>query len=342
MNRSPNRRQAFTLIELLVVIAIIAILIALLVPAVQKVREAAARTQCINNLKNIGLALHGYHDVNKRLPPGCASDTPPFGTGNAAWGSSWKVFILPYIEQGNIYNKWQFTGGSGFSNGNNAPLVANVMIPVYRCPSSPTPDFGGSVFQGVQNVQGMITSYTGIAGSVFAANDVWNQSYCGGINAYNGVLFPMSKVKLTDMTDGSSNTWMVAEQSDHLRNAAGVPQTSGYSQGVGNSAPDYGWPMGTGMTTQSNQAWSQGGDGRCYNCTSVRFSINQRGFTAGDCANGLNPDGGPNFPLNSGHSGGINVLKGDATVTFAQNSMPMTIITAYSTRSGGEPNLDTN
>jgi prepilin-type N-terminal cleavage/methylation domain-containing protein len=113
MNRYPNRRQAFTLIELLVVIAIIAILIALLVPAVQKVREAAARTQCINNLKNIGLALHGFHDSNKRLPPGCASDVPPFApTNSGGWGSSWKVYILPNIEQGALYSKWQWTGSS--------------------------------------------------------------------------------------------------------------------------------------------------------------------------------------------------------------------------------------
>jgi len=339
------RRSGFTLIELLVVIAIIAILIALLVPAVQKVREAAARTQCINNLKNIGLALHAHHDTYKRLPPRCASDFTPFAPGNfGGWGSSWKVYILPYIDQGNIYNKWQFTGSSGFANNNNAQLIANITIPAYRCPSSPTPDFGGTVFQGSGSVQGMITSYTGVAGSVVAgANNVdsFNQSYCGGINAYNGILFPMSKVRMTDITDGTSNTWMVAEQSDRLRDGNNNPVDSQYGQGVGNSAPDYGWPMGTGMNnTETNQQWSQGGDGRCYNCTSVRWSINQHGFSFGNCGQGVNPDGGPNFPLDSAHPGGINVLKGDGTVVFAANSMALATIGAYCTRASGEIIVD--
>src|ERR1022692_907735 len=131
---SSTRHQkmgGFTLIELLVVIAIIAILIALLVPAVQKVREAAARTQCINNLKNIGLALHGYHDSHKQLPPGCANDLPPFGGTTQGWGSSWMVYILPNIEQGALYANWQFSGNSGYQNAVNSAAVSNLTIAVY-------------------------------------------------------------------------------------------------------------------------------------------------------------------------------------------------------------------
>jgi prepilin-type N-terminal cleavage/methylation domain-containing protein len=109
---SSKRRAGFTLIELLVVIAIIAILIALLVPAVQKVRDAAANTQCVNNLKQIGLALHDYHGANKVFPKGCA----PEPDGGVAWGPSWKVMILPYIDQLPMYSGFTWTGD--FRNGN--------------------------------------------------------------------------------------------------------------------------------------------------------------------------------------------------------------------------------
>src|SRR5581483_8120308 len=131
-------RRGFTLIELLVVIAIIAILIALLVPAVQKVREAAARAQCENNLKQIGIAIHAFADNYRRLPPGGANDQPPFGTGapnSNNWGSSWMVYILPYVEQEHLFSQWDFKNNSGYANATDNALANNVEIATYFCPA---------------------------------------------------------------------------------------------------------------------------------------------------------------------------------------------------------------
>src|SRR5205823_8912085 len=120
------------LIELLVVIAIIAVLIGLLLPAVQNVREASNRISCANNLKQLGLALHTFHDTHSRFPKGCS-----MGDDKVQWGFSWLVYILPYIERGALYGKLQHTGQPGYSNRNNLQAVDGFAPSVFRCPSSP-------------------------------------------------------------------------------------------------------------------------------------------------------------------------------------------------------------
>jgi prepilin-type N-terminal cleavage/methylation domain-containing protein/prepilin-type processing-associated H-X9-DG protein len=195
------RRVGFTLIELLVVIAIIAILIGLLLPAVQKVREAAARTQCVNNLKQFGLALHGYHDANNVLPQGQVpwanpgTTTPPY---EGAW--SWQAQILPYMEQDNAYKQAKAhvaaNPASNYYSWNNP--TAGMKFKLYACPSDsrgpvayPGPPNGLSVDQA-------LTGYLGVSGTTSTSKD--------------GILFSGSKVALAQISDGTSNTLMVGER----------------------------------------------------------------------------------------------------------------------------------
>ena len=202
------RRSGFTLIELLVVIAIIAILIGLLVPAVQKVREAAARTQCINNMKQIVLASHGYHDANKVLPPGGLWSTQ---YGYCTIGNL--PFLLPYLEQGNVYrqinpNFLTQSGAYPYWWDGNAWNAAFYNIPVFTCPSDP----GNASLSTFAFLSEWPSNWTlwGAPIGVYAlgrTNYVANCGYIGNdYPVWCGPFYPNSKVPLNKITDGTSNT----------------------------------------------------------------------------------------------------------------------------------------
>ena len=204
-------KKGFTLIELLVVIAIIAVLIALLVPAVQKVRDAAATTQCQHNLKQIGLALHSYHDIYKRFPAGISA---ALGSGSGAithsvcprctdppivgiWGS-WLTMILPYIEQGNLYDELDLTGREyGYCAGPDSPGAT--VVPMYICPSDYVP---------LQTIQ-YSTYYFGV-NSYFAnaGATAWPVANA----TLNGVMYYNSSMRIDFITDGTSHTLLAGER----------------------------------------------------------------------------------------------------------------------------------
>lgn len=206
-------RRGFTLIELLVVIAIVAVLIALLVPAVQQAREAARRTQCRSNLKQLGLALHNYHDTSNTFPPGWVYDAarPAVSAPTNCWG--WGAFILPSLDQSSLYN--QLNLGTGFSGGldgtgansdSGVSGLESTALSVFRCPSdagservlgSDTKSASGMVFGGRSN-------YPGVNGGLLLdLPPILHQGGTFGENSRRG---------LREMTDGSSNCVVVGER----------------------------------------------------------------------------------------------------------------------------------
>jgi prepilin-type N-terminal cleavage/methylation domain-containing protein len=223
-------RPAFTLIELLVVIAIIAILIALLVPAVQRVRESANRTQCQNNLHQSGLALHSYHDDKKQFPPGYIDgNTNPASTPDndvgPGWG--WAAFLLPYLEYHDVYYKIDFSKGVGI--GVNAQ-VSQTPLPVYQCPSDgnqqSVPIYDSSFTNPIAMVahgnyvgcNGWVECF-GNAGGKYqpssdggAAEDGDGGKTSTGLGG-DGLFYRNSKNKIANVTDGMSNTIFVGERS---------------------------------------------------------------------------------------------------------------------------------
>ena len=198
-----GKRRGFTLIELLVVIAIIAILIALLLPAVQQAREAARRTQCKNNLKQFGVAMHNYHDTNKSFPSGWIQQPTATASSVSSWdpGWGWGALILPYLEQGNLHEKlgvttieFDLVDGTDDGTANPTPETETVLA-AFRCPSDPGADLN-------TNRGGHATSsYIGVNGSTTPHN----------FNPGNGMFWCNSRVRMRDIEDGTSQTFMLGE-----------------------------------------------------------------------------------------------------------------------------------
>ncbi|MFY9256553.1 MAG: DUF1559 domain-containing protein [Fuerstiella sp.] len=318
------RKRGFTLIELLVVIAIIAILIALLLPAVQQAREAARRTQCKNNLKQIGLALHNYHDVYNSFPP----QSTNAGNLGAHAPTLW-VRMLPFIDQGALYNQAAaigfgkdanyWLGSAGASSVALRGIFANAFVPGFRCPSSAMPDT-----QTVSGSAQMWHSYVAMSGShgyrrttPFAASsngDGVDDSATSNSSWSSGGVFPGQKnVKIRDIIDGTSNTIVIAEQSAYLgtnRNNRTACPTSGPWMGIKNPRQVNG--------TDGGMAAGPTGDIRCYNLTTLRESPNPPVGSA------IQLNTRCNTPLSSYHTGGVQVLLGDGTVRFISDNVDLT------------------
>ena len=224
------RLAAFTLVELLVVIAIIGVLIGLLLPAVQAAREAARRLQCTNNLKQLGLALHNYHDVHRCFPLNMSGGGRPAGSSCTSGFYSWLTYVLPQIEQANVFNQIDFTlemSDSGschnvfeatISQRHPNALAAQTVVPVFLCPSDGTGPRGNAVVMGSSDPVG--DNYAGNAGW-----PSWSRGLSGERNApnatHNGLIalatpatvvpwHPRQGIRMADVTDGLSNTAAIA------------------------------------------------------------------------------------------------------------------------------------
>jgi prepilin-type N-terminal cleavage/methylation domain-containing protein/prepilin-type processing-associated H-X9-DG protein len=324
------RPRGFTLIELLVVIAIIAILIGLLLPAVQKVREAAARMSCSNNLKQVGLGIHNFESSFQAWPQQSTVSNPA-GSGAHGYSAWWT--ILPQIEQDNSFKDimgrtgvdgptstwWMGTGtGPVATFDMKRTVVGRTRPKIYRCPSSNLPEERTAVPAGV-SWPFQWGSYVLLAGSSnHSSRDTVHPAgvYPGAIHSSGGAFPGVTVIKIGSFTDGLSNTIVVGEQSAFLQG-----RTDNRT-----AMPDSGWSMGVKniRVPNGNSTWSASGthnanvlnsDCRCFNLTTVRERPNPTSFF------NYQLHGSCNTPLSSQHSGGINVLRGDGSVSFLTNSI---------------------
>jgi prepilin-type N-terminal cleavage/methylation domain-containing protein/prepilin-type processing-associated H-X9-DG protein len=312
---SRRCHAAFTLIELLVVIAIIAVLIGLLLPAVQKVREAAARLKCQNNLKQLALAAHNHHDARGTFPTG-VHPVDRTADGRYANGTTWRIELFPYLEQENLWRKWDYRDCRNNVVGDQNATTAQV-LKALLCPSDSLPDpvyhFNNPLLPGYAWAFGYYGrgSYGGNAGT---------RSFPLPKMSRDGIFFQDSSIRLTDVTDGASNTFLFGERS--------------------HSDPRY-----DQYTLEFNPVWyplssfglwgavfATGGGSLPHHLLSATVPINY--LTPPDRAQ--MGDGYRLWAFGSGHAGGANFAFADGSVRFLSDQTDLTTLQALSTRAGGE------
>jgi len=356
MKRVRIARGGFTLVELLVVIAIIGILVGLLLPAVQAAREAARRMQCSNNMRQIGLSLHNFESARKKLPPSSVqlAGTGPFNvtelaeylkvgrTGTAANDFAKQCFltsVLPYLEQQNVLN-----AGTGFDQKldwfdiKNQP-AASVRIPTFQCPSSPglksvdTARLGSdrAVFASSGNWMPATSDYM----SVNRANNraaVWNAITVSspaypGAESIRGILGSNTFTKLAAITDGLSNTIMIAE-------AAGRPSTYHFGRMVDEYAG--------GTNAYMNGPWAHSGndiavDGSTVTTNAAGVRVASTLSSVAGMANTCSLNCSNQGEIYAFHTGGANVILGDSSVKFLSASIDLRTLMLICSRSDGTP-----
>ncbi len=228
LTAKSRRSRGFTLIELLVVIAIMAILVALILPAVQQAREAARRAQCQNNLKQIGIAFHNYHDVYRSLPSGFVAQQE-FQGASQLNQFGWAVMLLPSLDQRNIFNQFDFNKLSWDNSGTDSNLeMAQAVLPIFQCPSDPGADKIDRSCPGNPGPEVAVSNYAGVEGISSMALPCWSMPSArtsgpafyhfppGSCRKPNGALYINSAVKFADVRDGLSRTFLVGEVSSKL------------------------------------------------------------------------------------------------------------------------------
>jgi prepilin-type N-terminal cleavage/methylation domain-containing protein/prepilin-type processing-associated H-X9-DG protein len=347
MNR---RRSAFTLVEVLVVIAIIAILIALLLPAVQKVRETANRAQCANNLKQIGLALYGYHDTQLVFPQGKG---PSFGATvpGAPVYARWSIHsqLLPYLEQNNLYQSIDFTyppetagmaGAVAFMPAYQNPLRQNATqcrtkLNVFLCPSdgAPLPDAwpGQNNYVASQGVQYLCD-----------LSEAAPQSSVEPAAKPDGVFYYLSAIRVRDVTDGLSHTAFFSEK---LRGTGMPSPTRDMFIMANQSSLTATYTTCTSLnpltalplTSKQGATWVMGE--MC--CTTYNHVTTPNTQTcAGTGFPGTMVNMAMQVPPSSAHPGGVNVLLGDGSIQFISNNVTLTTWRSLGTRNQGETDAD--